>query len=77
MSSRVGQPFAKILSGEWNSHHQPILNDGGWWDVRGRRVYLVADSHVAQHAPGQIASANDAFPDPNLTVGGTRGFDVQ
>ncbi len=76
-SARVAQPSAKIQAGEWASYHRRISDDNGWWDRRGRRVYLFADGYVAQHAASQIALANDGLPDPNLTIGGTSGFDVR
>ena len=77
MSSRVRHPSRKILSGEWNSHHQPIAQDSGWWDMRGSRMFLFADGHVHQHAARQIRLANDGLPDPNLTMDGVRGADVR
>ncbi len=75
-TSHVLQPSRKILAGEWNSNHQPLENDGGWWDPRGRRVFLLADGHASTHAAEQINPANDGLPDPNLTIFGIRGSDV-
>lgn len=77
MSSRLRHPSRKILSGEWNSHHQPIAQDSGWWDMRGSRMFLFADGHAMKHAADQIAPARDGLPDPNLTIAGTHGFDVR
>ena len=76
-SFRVRQPGGKILSGEWASHHEPIADDKGWWDWRGERVFLFADCHVSRHAAARVQPARDGLPDPNLTVGGLRGFDVR
>ncbi len=67
----------KILCGEWQSYHDPIEKDGGWWDKRGTRVFLFADGHVNKHAATGILPANDNLPDPNLTKHGVRGLDVR
>ena len=53
-----------------------IEDDHGWWDTRGRRVFLFADGHVNRHAAEQITPANDGLPDANLTVRGVEGVDV-
>ncbi|MGB9623978.1 MAG: type II secretion system protein [Phycisphaerae bacterium] len=72
----VLHPARKILSGEWQSYHAPIRADNGWWDTRGRRVFLFADGHVTKCLAATIAPANDNLPDPNLTKHGVRGMDV-
>lgn len=75
-SSHVRTPGGKILAGEWASNHHRITKDQGWWDMRGRRVFLFADGHVTEYAARQIRLANDNLPDPNLTISGVRGADV-
>ncbi len=40
-------------------------------------MYLFADGHAMKHAASQIAPARARLPDPNLTIGGARGFDVR
>ncbi len=73
----VVYPAEKILCGEWNSHHEPIEDDQGWWDTRGSHIFLFADGHVKRHAAHQVEPARDGLPDPNLTKGDVRGFDVR
>lgn len=76
-SFSVTNPAEKILIGEWFSNHSPIEGDGGWWDWRGRRNYLFADGQVIYLKAKQIRSANDGFPDANLTINGIKGIDYQ
>lgn len=76
-SGAIRYPGRKILAGEWQSFHEPIPADNGWWDKRGSRVFLFADGHVAKCPTTGILPANDELPDPNLTTHGVRGMDVR
>ncbi|MDH7569620.1 MAG: DUF1559 domain-containing protein [Armatimonadota bacterium] len=76
-AAAVLHPAQKVLAGEWLSNHQAISSpDLGWWDTRGARNYLFADGHVRLLPAGRIRSARDGLPDPNLTVGGVAGRDI-
>lgn len=77
-SVNVGRPSSKILAGEWLSNHFQIDKDkeAGWWCWEGRRNYLFADGHVVYLKASQIRSANDGYPDANLTKNGIRGNDL-
>lgn len=67
---------AKVLIGEWQSNHEAIANDSGWWCKAGRRQFLLADGHVEYLSAGDILPANDQLPDANLTVHGIEGADI-
>ncbi len=70
-------PAQKILAGEWGSNHEALPGtDLGWWDTRGARTFLFADGHVKLVPAGRVRSARDGLPDPNLTVDGVAGRDV-
>ena len=75
-ASNVRTPGGKILCGEWNSNHWPVLDDNGWWNERGRRVFLFADGHAEDWRADAIIPANDGLPNPNATSNGIRGVDV-
>jgi len=71
----VAWPAQKILGGEWLSSHTPVKT--GWWAWDGSRNYLGADGHVEFIAGRRIRPAGDGFPDPNLTVDGLQGKDLE
>ncbi|NLC55634.1 MAG: DUF1559 domain-containing protein [Armatimonadetes bacterium] len=74
----VTYPSQKVLAGEWGSNHHPVAApELGWWDTRGARNFLFADGHVKLVPASRIRSARDGLPDPNLTVGGVSGIDVE
>lgn len=75
--SAVLLPAGKILAGEWLSNHERVAGDRGWWDWRGMGHYLFADGHVKRMPRSLLHSANDGYPDPNLTVGGVTGKDAK
>ena len=77
MTAKVRWPARKALAGDWNSYHQPVDNDQGWWDARGARNFLMADGHVEYLRTDQIAPANDGLPDANLTLHGVVGQDLR
>lgn len=76
-SSDVRHPARKALAGEWQAWHDGLDSDNGWWDKRGTRAFLFADTHVARCAASAILTARDGLPDPNLTIDGVRGLDVR
>ncbi len=73
--SAVQHPSKKVLVAEWLTNHDSVKV--GWWDWEGSRNYLFVDGHVRSLHASQIAPAVNGFPDPNLTVGGIRGKDVE
>ncbi len=75
--SNVRHPARKVLAGEWRAYHDVLERDSGWWDTRGSRMFLFADTHVARYAASAVLTANDGLPDPNLTVHGVLGADVR
>jgi prepilin-type N-terminal cleavage/methylation domain-containing protein/prepilin-type processing-associated H-X9-DG protein len=71
----VDSPGEKVLAAEWLTNHtSPKV---GWWDWRGARNYLFADGHAKYLQTGKILPAENGLPDPNLTVGGIGGRDVE
>lgn len=76
-SCDVARPSGKIIIGEWTSNHRPIHDDKGWWCREGERNYLFADGQVRYLKATEIRDARDGWPDPNLTVGGISGTDMQ
>ena len=74
--SAVTNPSRKIIVGEWYSNHAAFANDPGWFGAGGARAYLFADGHAEYLKSSQLKLANDGLPDPNLTVGGIGGEDV-
>ena len=77
-STSVAKPSGKIVVGEWLSNHSSInANDGacGWWCQTGKRNYLFADGQVRLIDAGDIRTAHDGFPNPNVTINGIRGID--
>lgn len=75
-SFSVAHPSAKVLIGEWGSHHLLLDDkDPGWWGDIGRRNYLFADGHIGYIEAEKIRRAGDGNPNPNLTVNGIKGWD--
>ncbi|KKL76384.1 hypothetical protein LCGC14_2045430 [marine sediment metagenome] len=72
----VTTPAKKILIGEWTSNHPRVPDDGGWWCWLGSRNYLFADGRVEDLPAEDVRPARDELPDPNLTIGGITGRDV-
>ncbi len=83
----VSFPALKVIAGEWGSNHKPYTQHDvyGWWDkeLLGERNYLFADGHAATIPGKNIRPANDTYPgdpvhlpDPNVTVDGIRGRDI-
>jgi len=73
--TEVAFPAAKILIGEWNSNHQTIESDQGWWCWGGTRSFLFADGQVTFLKAESIRPARDDLPDANLTIHGIKGRD--
>ncbi|MBI5095601.1 MAG: DUF1559 domain-containing protein [Candidatus Hydrogenedentes bacterium] len=74
--SAVRNPTRKVLVAEWYSNHSAFANDPGWFGSGGSRVYLFADGHAEYRKSKDLKLANDGLPDPNLTIGGIGGEDV-
>ncbi len=74
-SEFVKNPSQKIIFGEWNSNHALIDYDNGWWNWKGKRNFIFADSHTAFLDAEKINRANDDFPDANVTIDGIEGSD--
>jgi prepilin-type N-terminal cleavage/methylation domain-containing protein/prepilin-type processing-associated H-X9-DG protein len=72
--SAVAHPAQKVLLAEWLTNHASVKV--GWWDWRGARNYLFVDGHARYLPASQLHPAVNGFPDPNLTVGGIAGQDV-
>jgi prepilin-type N-terminal cleavage/methylation domain-containing protein len=72
----VLRPHEKILIGEWTSNHAPLPDDKGWWCWEGARNFLLADGQVKYVEAAAIRKATDDLPDPNLTIGGIGGRDL-
>ncbi len=73
----IRYPSKKILLGEWYANHAASGGDPGWFGWGGKRNYLFADGHVAYLDSRTILPGNDGLPDPNLTIGGITGMDIQ
>ncbi|MFA5554413.1 MAG: prepilin-type N-terminal cleavage/methylation domain-containing protein [Phycisphaerae bacterium] len=73
--SQIKRPAEKIIVGEWLSNHMKIQDDKGWWCGEGARNYLFADGQVMFIKAADIETANDGFPNPNLTIDGIKGSD--
>jgi prepilin-type N-terminal cleavage/methylation domain-containing protein/prepilin-type processing-associated H-X9-DG protein len=73
----VAKPDEKMLIGEWLSNHQQIPdgNDQGWWCWQGQRNFLFVDGQVRFLKAKEIRTANDGYPNPNLTTNGVKGSD--
>jgi prepilin-type N-terminal cleavage/methylation domain-containing protein/prepilin-type processing-associated H-X9-DG protein len=71
----VAYPSQKVLVAEWLTNHDSL--SVGWWDWRGARNYLFVDGHARYLRARQLNPAVTGLPDPNLTVGGLGGKDVQ
>lgn len=70
----VAYPAQKVLVAEWLTNHDWVK--ASWWEWRGSRNYLFVDGHAAYLPAGRIKPAGNGLPDPNLTVGGVGGKDV-
>jgi len=72
--SAVAYPSQKVLVAEWLTNHETVK--ATWWEWRGSRNYLFVDGHAAHLPASRINAAGNGLPDPNLTVGGVWGRDV-
>lgn len=72
--SSVKYASKKALVTEWLSNHESP--NVAWSSWEGGRVYLFADGHCRYLKARQIKSANDGWPDINLTRDGIRGKDI-
>jgi len=74
---KVEHTGSKIIVGEWHSNHYPIGGDEkGWFGWKGQRNFLFVDGHVTFLLARDIKQAQDKWPDPNLTIDGIKGRDV-
>ena len=73
--ANVAYPAQKVLVAEWLTNH--ALPSVGWWDWRGARNYLFVDGHVRHLHARSLCPATSGLPDPNLTIGGVAGRDVE
>ena len=73
-ASYVSYPSKKVLAAEWLTNHESVKV--GWWDWRGSRNYLFVDGHGRHLPASRISPAVNGLPDPNLTIGGIQGKDV-
>lgn len=86
VGQRVGSvafPGAKILSGEWDIYHEPGVDlsqyswdEKGWWGARGSRNHLFADGSVRYVKVRDIRFGYDGRHNPNVTLGGIKGWDL-
>ena len=77
--AQVSFPAQKVLVGEWINSHDG-LPAKGWWtpNLASSRDYLFADGHVKYlRASALVGSYSDGYPDPNVTLGGLAGRDVE
>ncbi len=72
--NKVRQPCKKVLVAEWLDNHTGGENN--WWSWSGSRNYLFVDGHVQFLKADKILSANDNWPDVNLTIDGLQGKDI-
>jgi hypothetical protein len=75
-ASAVLHPSRKIITGEWYANHAAYTGDAGWFGRCGKRLFLFADGHVEYLDASSVRIANDGLPNPNLTVDGIAGRDV-
>ncbi len=68
-------PEKKAMVAEWLDNHTGGNN--GWWSWSGWRNYLFVDGHVQFLPATEILTANDNFPDINLTRDGISGKDIR
>ena len=73
--SSVKYPAKKVLVTEWLSLHE--LPHVGWNNWEGGRILLFADGHCRYMKARSIIPANDGWPDPNLTIDGIEGKDIE
>jgi len=75
--ANVAKPAEKIIIGEWLSNHRQIKqgNDPGWFGWTGSRNFLFVDGQVRFLKATEIRTANDGYPNPNLTTNGVKGSD--
>lgn len=76
-AGKARHPTRKVVIGEWLSAHQLFRGDSGWWSKGGSRHFMFVDGHVEYLSWKDILPANDGNPNPNLTIDGIRGWDVQ
>ncbi len=72
--SSVRYPSQKVLVTEWLTNHETV--SVAWWGWQGARNYLFVDGHVRYLPASRINPAGNGFPDPNLTLGGITGKDI-
>jgi prepilin-type processing-associated H-X9-DG protein len=72
--SAVAFPSQKVLVAEWLTNHG--TERFSWWEWGGARNYLFVDGHASYLATDRIRPAHNGLPDPNLTVGGIAGKDI-
>ena len=72
-TARVNYPSHKAVVAEWLSNHEHV--SVGWWDWQGARNYLFVDGHAKYLQAQQIQTAENGYPDINLTIGGIGGKD--
>ncbi|NIR02165.1 MAG: DUF1559 domain-containing protein [Gemmatimonadales bacterium] len=70
----LAYPSQKVLVAEWLTNHE--WTKVSWWEWGGARSYLFADGHALYLPADRINPAGNGLPDPNLTVGGVTGRDV-
>lgn len=75
-SGAVRYASQKIIVGEWNGNHDELSFDNGWWCWDGARNYIFPDGSVRYIKAADIHPAKDEFPDPNMTVDGIAGKDI-
>lgn len=73
--AHVIYPTQKILIYEWNTNHEAPLRT--MWDQNGPHMALFTDGHVALIRQEQLAVSVLGDRDPNWTVGGISGKDIE
>ena len=73
-ANKVLHPSKKILAGDWLDNHTG--GEYNWWSWNGARNYLFVDGHAEYIDVKKLLPANDGYPDPNLTVNGIQGKDI-
>lgn len=75
IESDVLHPAQKILVYEWFTNHEAPMRT--MWQQDGAHLALFADDHVALVRQEQLTLSVLGDYDPNWTVGGIRGVDVE
>lgn len=75
-TSMVTCPSQKVIIADWLAAHSGDSKEGMWSWV-GSRNYLFADGHVQYRKSALLKTANDAYPDINVTKDGVNGIDVE